>query len=56
MPDVPTVIVEDVSPVDQLLFVGYDDVKSTVVPAHIVVDLEGVIVGAVGVGFTDTVV
>ena len=48
-------MVEDVSPVDQLLFVGEDEVKSNVVPAHMVVDPEGVIVGAVGVGTTETV-
>ena len=50
-----TVIVEDVPPVDQVLFVGYDELKSTLVPEHIVVDPDGVITGKAGGVFTETV-
>ena len=52
---VETVIVEDVPPVDQVLFVGYDELKSTLVPEHIVVDPDGVITGTAGGVFTETV-
>jgi hypothetical protein len=55
VPPVETVIVEDVAPVDQVLFVGYDELKSTVVPEHIVVDPDGVITGVAGGVLTETV-
>jgi hypothetical protein len=50
------VISEDVSVVDQTFPVGYDEVKSTVLPAQIVVGPEAEIIGAAGSGLIVTVV
>ena len=49
-------MVEDVSKVDQLLFVGYEELKSTDVPEQIVVGPDGVMTGAAGGVLTETVV
>ena len=54
-PAVDTVIVEEVPPVDQVLLVGYDELKSTLVPEQIVVGPDGVITGKAGGVCTETV-
>ena len=56
VPEVETVMDWVVAPVDQRLFVGDDEVKTTVPPAQNVVGPFAVTVGVVGIGFTTTVV